>query len=111
VARVVTQFPSRVHARAGHAPTLPEGRRQRYAAGKALRRRVPREQHAEWTPARSRRDPVELVIESSKGRIPELIPIRYGRMSVSPFTFYRGTANIMAADLAPTPVSGLHAQL
>jgi uncharacterized protein (DUF2252 family) len=72
---------------------------------------VPREQHAEWTPSRKRRDPVELVIESSKGRIPELIPIRYGRMMVSPFTFYRGTANIMAADLAPTPVTGLHAQL
>jgi uncharacterized protein (DUF2252 family) len=72
---------------------------------------VPREQHAEWTLSRKRRDPVELVIESSKGRIPELIPIRYGRMMVSPFTFYRGTANIMAADLAPTPVTGLHAQL
>jgi uncharacterized protein (DUF2252 family) len=52
-----------------------------------------------------------LVIESSKGRIPELIPIRYARMIVSPFTFYRGTANIMAADLASTPVSGLHSQL
>jgi uncharacterized protein (DUF2252 family) len=51
------------------------------------------------------------VIESSKGRIPELVPLRYGRMMVSPFTFYRGTANIMAADLAPTPVTGLHAQL
>jgi uncharacterized protein (DUF2252 family) len=72
---------------------------------------VPREQHGKWTLSRRRRDPVELVIESSKGRIPELIPIRYGRMMVSPFTFYRGTANIMAADLAPTPVSGLQAQL
>jgi uncharacterized protein (DUF2252 family) len=76
-----------------------------------LRQRVPREQHGEWTPARNRRDPVELVIESSKGRIPELIPVRYERMMVSPFTFYRGTANIMAADLAHTPVSGLNAQL
>ena len=111
MAALVTQFPSRVNTRAGHAPTLPEGRHQRYVACKALRRRVPREQHGQWTPARSRRDPVELVIESSKGRIPELIPIRYGRMTVSPFTFYRGTANIMAADLAPTPVSGLHVQL
>ena len=82
MAALVTQFPSRVNTRAGHAPTLPEGRHQRYVAGKALRRRVPREQHGQWTPARSRRDPVELVIESSKGRIPELIPIRYGRMRV-----------------------------
>jgi len=111
LAPVVTPFPSRPRARAGHAPLLTESRDKRYAAGKVLRRRVPREQHGQWTPARSRRDPVELVIESSKGRIPELIPIRYGRMMVSPFTFYRGTANIMAADLAPTPVSGLPAQL
>ena len=111
MAVVVTPFPSRARTRAGHAPILPDGSDQRYAAGKALRRRVPREQHGEWTPARNRRDPVELVIESSKGRIPELIPIRYGRMMVSPFTFYRGTANIMAADLAPTPVSGLQAQV
>src|SRR6516162_104462 len=111
VAALVSPFLSRSRNRSGHAPILPEGRDKRYAAGKALRRQVPRKQHGEWTPARNRRDPVELVIESSKGRIPELIPIRYGRMMVSPFTFYRGTANIMAADLAPTPVSGLQAQV
>ncbi|HMF89761.1 MAG TPA: DUF2252 domain-containing protein [Candidatus Angelobacter sp.] len=92
-------------------PRVPRSRDERYAAGKALRQRLPREQHGEWTPSRRRRDPVELVIESSKGRIPDLIPIRYGRMMVSPFTFYRGTANLMAADLAPTPVTGLHVQL
>jgi uncharacterized protein (DUF2252 family) len=86
-------------------------RDERYAAGKALPQRVPREQHSQWKPSRGRRDPVEMVIESSKGRIPELIPIRYGRMMVSPFTFYRGTAGIMAADLAGTPVSGLRVQL
>jgi uncharacterized protein (DUF2252 family) len=90
---------------------LTAGRHERHAAGKALRQRVPREKHGEWTLPRQRRDPVELVIESNKGRIPELIPIRYGRMMVSPFTFYRGTANIMAADLASTPVTGFHAQL
>jgi uncharacterized protein (DUF2252 family) len=111
MAAIVTPFSSKSQGRAGHAPTLPEGRDKRYAAGKALRRRIPREEHSRWKPAGNRRDPVELVIESSKGRIPELIPIRYGRMMVSPFTFYRGTANIMAADLAPTPVSGIHAQL
>src|SRR5215831_4524321 len=92
-------------------PKIPTSRDERYAAGKALRQRVPREQHGEWKPSRKRRDPVELVIESSQGRIPDLIPIRYGRMMVSPFTFYRGTANLMAADLADTPVSGLNAQL
>lgn len=112
MAAVVTTFPRKPHpARAVHPPTLPAGRDERYAAGKALRLRVPREKHAEWKPSRNRRDPVELVIESSKGRIPELIPIRYGRMMVSPFTFYRGTANIMAADLASTPATGLRAQL
>jgi uncharacterized protein (DUF2252 family) len=112
VAAVVTPFPSRPRPRKSSAASaLPPGRKERYAAGKALRQRVPREQHGEWTTGRNRINPVELVIESSKGRIPELIPIRYGRMMVSPFTFYRGTANIMAADLASTAVSGLRAQL
>jgi uncharacterized protein (DUF2252 family) len=112
MAAVVTPFPSRPRARkTSAASALPQGRKERYAAGKSLRQRVAREQHGEWTPGRNRGDPVELVIESSKGRIPELVPIRYGRMMVSPFTFYRGTANIMAADLASTPVSGLDAQL
>src|SRR5215470_699112 len=108
----VTPFPSRPHPHKTSADsTVPRGRKERYAEGKALRERVARQQHGEWTIGRNRRDPVELVIQSSKGRIPELIPIRYGRMMVSPFTFYRGTANIMAADLASTPVSALHAQL
>jgi uncharacterized protein (DUF2252 family) len=112
MAAVVTPFPSRPRARkAGLTLVLPPARNERYAAGKALRQRVPRQKHGEWTPPRNRRDPVEMVIESSKGRIPELVPIRYGRMMVSPFTFYRGAANIMAADLASTPVSGLRAQL
>jgi uncharacterized protein (DUF2252 family) len=87
------------------------GRRERYAAGKALRGKVPRERHGEWSPPHNRRNPVDMVIESSKGRIPELIPIRYGRMMVSSFTFYRGTANIMAADLVSTPKSGIRAQI
>jgi len=111
VAAVVTTFPAGSFTRAGRAPTPPEGRDKRYAAGKALRRRVLRERHGEWAPAPNRPDPVELVIRSSKGRIPELIPIRHGRMKVSPFCFYRGAANIMVADLATTPISGLHAQL
>jgi uncharacterized protein (DUF2252 family) len=90
---------------------LPPSRDERHAAGKALRNRLAREQHGEWTPPKDRRDPVKMVIESSKGRIPELLPIRYGRMMVSPFTFYRGTANIMAADLSSTPSTGIRAQL
>ena len=75
-----------------------------------MRERTPRVQHEKWAPAPDRRDPVSLILESGRGRIQELLPIRYGRMMVSPFTFYRGTADIMAADLAPMPVSGLHAQ-
>lgn len=112
MAAVVTTFPSRPRPRnAAAASAVPASRQERYAAGKALRQRVDREQHGEWRPGHNRRDPVEAVIESSKGRIPDLIPIRYGRMMVSPFTFYRGTANIMAGDLAPTPRSGLNVQL
>ena len=86
-------------------------RDQRYAAGKAMRDRVPREAHGEWRPAAGRHDPVELVVASSRGRIPELVPLRYGRMSVSPFAFYRGTALNMAADLSRTPVSGIRTQV
>jgi uncharacterized protein (DUF2252 family) len=90
---------------------LTPSRDDRHAAGKALREAVPRAKHAEWTPPKNRRNPVDMVVESSKGRVRELIPIRYGRMAVSPFTFYRGTANIMAADLASTPATGMRAQL
>jgi uncharacterized protein (DUF2252 family) len=90
---------------------LPPSCEERYAAGKALRDRVSREDHGKWSPPSDRHEPVDMVIESSKGRVPELIPIRYGRMMVSPFTFYRGTANIMAADLASTSASGMLAQL
>src|SRR5215471_5520560 len=97
MAAVLAHFPSGTHGRKRSA--LPAGK-ERYAAGKALREQVARELHGEWSAAPHRRNPVELVMESSKGRIAELIPIRYGRMMVSPFTFYRGTANIMAADLA-----------
>jgi uncharacterized protein (DUF2252 family) len=112
MAAVVTPFPSRSRTRKVEpVPVIPLGREERYAAGKALRDRVSRKQHGEWSPARNRRDPVALVIESGKGRIPELLPIRHGRMMVSPFVFYRGTANIMAADLASTPVTGLRTQI
>ena len=80
---------------------------ERIAKGKALRDVATRKSQMEWTPPANRADPVELLIESSKGRVEELLPIRYGRMMVSPFTFYRGAAAIMAYDLSHTPSTGL----
>ena len=84
---------------------------ERVARGKAARNEVPRSSHGRWEPAADRPDPVALLEEQGATRVPELVPIRYGRMLVSPFTFYRGAALIMAADLAATPRSGLNAQL
>ena len=86
-------------------------RAERYAAGKALRSKVPRSSHAEWSPDPERPDPISLLEEANKTRLKHLVPIRYGRMSMSPFAFYRGTADIMAYDLAKTPVSGIQVQL
>ncbi|MBV8171068.1 MAG: DUF2252 family protein, partial [Candidatus Eremiobacteraeota bacterium] len=83
---------------------------QRYESGKALRAKVPRAAHAKWQPA-GRRDPIGLLVESDRARVPELVPIRYGRMATSPFAFYRGSAALMAYDLKATPVSGIKAQL
>jgi len=82
----------------------------RVALGKDARRVTRRESHAEFQPGESR-DPVGLLLEQSKSRVQELVPIRYGRMLVSAFTFYRGAALPMAADLATTPTSGLQVQL
>ncbi len=79
--------------------------------GREARERASRGSHAEWEPAEDRFDPVELLEEQAESRVPELVPIRYGRMMVSPFTFFRGAALIMAADLSRTPVSGLRTQL
>jgi uncharacterized protein (DUF2252 family) len=81
-----------------------------YAIGKSLRDKCPRTSHADWKRAADRPDPIVLLEESNKGRIPQLIPVRYGRMLVSPFTWYRGAALNMAADLAATPTSGLRVQ-
>src|SRR6516162_9178309 len=80
------------------------------AMGKALRDKCPRTAHAVWQPPSNRPAPLELLAESSQGRIPQLIPIRYGRMMQTPFTFYRGAALNMAADLAGTPDTGLRVQ-
>ena len=84
---------------------------QRAARGKEARRRVPLESHSEYAPRPDRLDPVALLEGQAVTRVPDLVPVRYGRMLVSPFTFYRGAALVMAADLATTPVSGFRAQL
>src|SRR3954467_6025793 len=84
---------------------------QRSATGKAARAAVPRSSLAEWEPASGRPDPVDVLEEQAETRVPKLVPIRYGRMLVSPFTFYRGAAALMAADLAGSPRTGLKVQL
>jgi len=84
---------------------------ERVARGKAARREVPRSSHAGFTPGTHRPDPVALLEQQATTRVPELVPIRYGRMLVSPFTFYRGAALIMASDLAGTPRSGITTQV
>lgn len=84
---------------------------ERAEHGKAARKVAPRSSHAAYEPAGDRLDPVSVVDAQSQTRVPELVPIRYGRMTESPFRFYRGAAAIMAGDLAATPVSGIRAQL
>jgi uncharacterized protein (DUF2252 family) len=83
----------------------------RRAHGKEARERAPLSSHTPWAPASDRPDPVGLLQEQNRTREPDLVPVRHGRMLVSPFTFYRGAAKIMAADLADTPTAGLNVQL
>jgi uncharacterized protein (DUF2252 family) len=83
---------------------------ERIARGRAARAEVPRSRQGAYAPATTREDPIELLEQQAKTRVPELVPIRYGRMLVSPFTFYRGAAKIMAHDLSWTPRSGLNVQ-
>jgi uncharacterized protein (DUF2252 family) len=80
-------------------------------SGKEARQRAPRSAHAGWEPGGDRVGPVEVLAEQDKTRVPELVPVRYGRMLASAFTFYRGAAGIMAADLAASPDTGLRVQL
>ena len=100
--------PAKAAARAGAEEQL--SRADREARGKDARAVASLESQAEFTPGPSR-DPVGLLLEQEKSRVPELLPVRHGRMLVSPFTFYRGAALPMAADLATTPASGLRVQL
>src|SRR4051794_13498449 len=85
-------------------------RSARHAGGKAARQEAPLASHAEFQPSWGR-NPVGLLLDQAKSRVPELVPVRHGRMLVSPFTYYRGAALPMAADLAGTPTSGLTVQL
>src|SRR5689334_5699756 len=80
------------------------------AKGSEQRRLVPRSSHAQWIPPAGRPDPVAILQEQAKTRVPDLIPIRYGRMAVSPFAYFRGAAAPMAWDLAHTPTSGIRVQ-
>lgn len=91
--------------------TLVYSSSERIEMGRALREQTPRVAHADWQPASDRRDPIDILEESNQGRVPDLIPIRYGRMMANPFAFLRGSAAVMAADLAPTPVSGIRVQV
>jgi uncharacterized protein (DUF2252 family) len=83
---------------------------ERAAVGKAARSGVRRSSHGKWEPSEDRADPVAILERQAASRVPELVPIRYGRMSASPFAFFRGAAAVMAADLAATPASGLRVQ-
>jgi len=83
---------------------------QRISLGRELRKRCERKSHAAWKAPADRRDPVEILIDQGKTRLQDVLPLRYARMKVSPFTFLRGAAAIMAADLAGTPDSGLRVQ-
>ena len=85
-------------------------RAELFAKGEELRAQCPRSSHAVWKPPKDRINPLSLIKESGQGRLPELVPIRHGRMMKSPFTFYRGAALNMAADLAATPASGPRVQ-
>jgi uncharacterized protein (DUF2252 family) len=84
--------------------------KERMAEGKALRERVPRASQAQWQPPPGRPGPIDLLQHADRGRLEELLPIRYGRMRKSPFAFFRGSAALMAADLAAMPSTGLRVQ-
>jgi uncharacterized protein (DUF2252 family) len=103
----ITNDPLRVDEHT-HVIGTVAGRRD---AGKALRKQVPRSSHAAWSPAADRPDPVSLLEEQNRTRLEYLVPLRFERMSASPFTFLRGTAIVMAADLVSTPVSGIRVQM
>src|SRR3954449_11798037 len=89
---------------------LPKAVEERMAEGRAERESVPLEAHGEWATPGTRPNPVGIIEKQNATRVPELVPIRHGRMIASPFTFYRGTAAIMASDLSSSPTTGLRVQ-
>ena len=111
VATVQREAPKTVTQRAKPKAVEHPTPAERAARGKEARATAPRSAHGEWAPAADRFDPVELLEEQAASRVPELVPVRYGRMLVSPFTFFRGAAYPMAADLAGEPRTGLEVQL
>lgn len=106
----VTKLPARTDVPETKRPAHSVPADDLVAAGKRLRDTVPRASQGVWKRHKDRADPLELLHASDAGRVPELIPIRYGRMLQTPFTFYRGSAGVMAADLAATPTTGVHVQ-
>ncbi|MEU7296331.1 DUF2252 domain-containing protein [Streptomyces exfoliatus] len=84
---------------------------ERAALGKQARKRVPRSSHGRWIPSSQRPHPIDVLEQQAKGRLPDLVPLRYGRMAASPFAFFRGAAAVMAADLAAQHHTGLTVQL
>ena len=92
-------------------PTGTVDRAERVAAGRELRKQVPRAAHGDWQPAADRPDPVAVLVAQGESRVPDLLPIRYGRMAESAFGFFRGAAAGMAADLAGTPSTGITVQV
>ncbi|HUC36522.1 MAG TPA: DUF2252 domain-containing protein [Acidimicrobiales bacterium] len=89
---------------------MPQDPKAQQRAGRELRRHVPRSSHGTWEPARDRPDPILVLEAQDKRRLPSLVPVRWGRMAASPFAFLRGSAAVMARDLAPTPLTGLVVQ-
>src|SRR4051794_26129826 len=103
-----------VEVDSGRAPAEPVPHlspAERAELGRSARSNASRSSHADWAPAGDRPDPIDLLEQQAATRVPELVPIRYGRMAVSPFAFFRGAAYVMASDLAATPVSELRVQL
>ena len=109
-AKSVTHADALAGAAPAKAATGAVAPQDRAAEGKALRDKVPREQHAQWKDGKGRADPIDILRKSDAGRLKDLVPIRYGRMLQSPFAFYRGASAVMASDLAGTPTTGLKVQ-
>lgn len=107
---VVEKMPKRAHGPETDRPVHSVPADDLVAAGKRLRDTVPRASQGMWKRSKARADPLALLEVSDAGRMPELVPIRYGRMLQTPFTFFRGSANVMASDLSVGPATGIHVQ-